>query len=142
MVTANSEMEVFKTQLGTLLGSSDAAEARLKELAKFGAETPFELPELVKAEKVLIGFGLQGQKAFQLTGKSGEQLRPSIGDIAAGVGVPFEELAVTFGKFSSGATGEAISRLQELGIVTKEELTGVGVEFDKAGRSFLHCRRR
>lgn len=133
MVKANSEMEVFKTQLGTLLGSADKAEARLKELAKFGAETPFELPELIKAEKVLIGFGLQGDKALKLTGKTATELRTVIGDIAAGVGVPFDELAVTFGKFSAGATGEAISRLQELGIVTKEQLQGVGIQFDKAG---------
>lgn len=133
MVKANSEMEVFKTQLGTLLGSADKAEARLKELAKFGAETPFELPELIKAEKVLIGFGLQGDKALKMTGKTATELRTVIGDIAAGVGVPFDELAVTFGKFSAGASGEAISRLQELGIVTKEQLQGVGIEFDKAG---------
>lgn len=133
MVKANAEMEVFKTQLGTLLGSADKAEERLKELAKFGAETPFELPELIKAEKVLIGFGLQGDKALKLTGKTATELRTVIGDIAAGVGVPFDELAVTFGKFSAGATGEAISRLQELGIVTKEQLQGVGIQFDKAG---------
>ncbi|MRS03506.1 hypothetical protein EG832_09855, partial [bacterium] len=133
MITGNQEMETYKTQLGTLMGSSKAAEERLAELAKFGAETPFELPELVRAEKVLIGFGLQGQKAFKLTGESATDLRTIVGDVAAGVGVPFEELALSMGKFSSGATGEAIARLQELGIVTKEQLSEVGIQFDKAG---------
>lgn len=133
MISGNAEMERYETQLGTLLGSSDAAKERLAELAKFGAETPFELPELVRAEKVLIGFGLQGQKAMERTGMSAEALRTVVGDVAAGVGVPFEELAVTVGKFSTGATGEAIARFQELGIVTKEELAAMGIAFDKGG---------
>jgi len=133
MISGNQEMETYKTQLGTLMGSAGAAEERLAELAKFGAETPFELPELVRAEKVLIGFGLQGQKAFKLTGESATDLRTVVGDVAAGVGVPFEELALTVGKFSSGATGEAISRLQELGIVTREQLQDVGIQFSKSG---------
>ncbi len=133
MIDGNKEMEKYQTQLGTLMGGADQAKERLAELAKFGAETPFELPELVRAEKVLIGFGLQGEKAVKLTGKTATDLRTIVGDISAGVGVPFEELAVTFGKFSSGATGEAISRLQELGIVTKEQMKEVGIQFDKAG---------
>lgn len=153
-VGANAEMETFETQLGTLIkGTADfkekyknvtdplelqaraaeEAKVRLAELNKFGAETPFELPQLAQAEKVLLGFGLTGQRALQLTGKSAADLRTIIGDVSAGVGVDFGELAVTFGKFSTGATGEAIARLQELGIVTKEELRGMGVEFDKAG---------
>ena len=81
----------------------------------------------------MIGFGLQGEKAMKLTGKSATELRTIIGDVSAGIGVPFDELAVTIGKFSTGATGEAIARLQELGIVTKEELSAAGIQFDKAG---------
>lgn len=154
MIDANSEMEKFETQIGTLLkGTEDfkskyknvtdplerqklaaeGAKDRIAELARFGAETPFDLPEIAAAEKVLLGFGLTGKKALELTGQSATDLRTTIGDVAAGVGVPFQELTVTLGKFSTGATGEAISRLQELGVVTKEELKKAGVEFDKAG---------
>lgn len=133
MVGGNAEMERYETQLATLLGGADAAKARLAELAKFGAETPFELPEVVRAEKVLLGFGLSGAKALALTQKSAGDLRALIGDIAAGTGAGFEEIALTFGKFSAGATGEAISRLQELGIVTREQLAELGIQFSKAG---------
>lgn len=133
MVSGNAEMETYETQLGTLLGSADAAKDRLKELAEFGAKTPFELPEVVRAEKVLLGFGLTGQKAVQMTGKSGTELRTIIGDIAAGTGASFEEMALNFGKFSAGATGEAISRFQEMGIVTREQLTAMGIQFSKSG---------
>lgn len=37
------------------------------------------------------------------------------------------------GKFSSGSTGDAINRLQELGVTTKTELTKMGLQFDKSG---------
>lgn len=133
MITGNAEMERYETQLGTLLGGADKAKERLAELAKFGATTPFELPEVVRAEKVLLGFGLTGQKALDLTKKSGADLRTVIGDIAAGTGASFEEVALTFGKFSAGATGEAISRLQEMGVVTREQLSDMGIQFSKSG---------
>jgi phage-related protein len=128
-----AEMERYETQLGTLMGSTDAAKQRLAELAKFGAETPFELPELVKAEKVLQGFGLTGEKALTMTGRSGQDLFKILGDVAAGTGVAFDEIALNFGKFSAGATGEAISRFQELGIATREQMAALGIQFSKSG---------
>lgn len=128
-----AEMERYQTQLTTLMGSSDMAKDRLQALAVFGASTPFELPELVRAEKVLQGFGLTGQKALDMTGLAYDDFFTRVGDIAAGVGRPFEEIALTFGKFSSGATGEAISRLQELGVATREQMAELGVEFSKSG---------
>lgn len=133
LTAGNAEFERYETQLTTLMGSSDAAKQRLAELAEFGAKTPFELPEIARAEKVLLGFGLAGEKALALSGKSAEDLRTVIGDVAAGTGVAFEEVALTFGKFSSGATGEAIARLQELGVVTKEQMAEVGIQFSKSG---------
>lgn len=133
MVSGNAEMETYETQLGTLLGSADKAKERLAELAKFGAETPFELPEVVRAEKVLLGFGLTGQKVVDLTGKSASEFRTLTGDIAAGTGAAFEEIALNMGKFASGATGEAISRFQEMGIATREQMTALGVQFSKSG---------
>lgn len=133
MVEGNAEMETYQTQLGTLMGSADLAKDRLAELAKFGATTPFELPEVVRAEKVLLGFGLTGEKVFKMTGQTGEQFRTTVGDIAAGTGAQFEEIALNMGKFSAGATGEAISRFQEMGIATREQMAAMGIEFAKSG---------
>lgn len=122
MISGNAEFERYQTQFGVLLGSADEAKKRLDELAKFGASTPFELPELVRADKVLTSFGIHSQDMLTI-----------VGDVAAGTGVNFEEMALTIGKFSAGATGEALSRFQELGIATKQELAKMGIEFDKAG---------
>jgi hypothetical protein len=133
MFAGNAEMERYEVQLGVLLGGADKAKERLAELAEFGAKTPFELPEVVKAEKVLLGFGLTAERALNMTGKSSTDLRTIIGDIAAGTGTSFEEIALNFGKFSAGMTGDVLSRFAELGIVTREQLAGMGIEFSKSG---------
>jgi phage-related protein len=133
MIDGNAEFERYQVQFGVLLGSSEAAEKRLKELADFGAKTPFELPEVVRADKVLQSFGLHAQDAAKRFGMSGSQIRTVAGDVAAGTGASFEEIAGYLGKFSSGATGESIARFQELGIVTRKELAEMGLRFSKSG---------
>ena len=133
MVSGNVEMETYQTQLGTLLGGADKAKERIQQLAKIGAETPFDLPQLVAAEKIMAGFGLTTEKTQQLTGRSLDDYRRSIGDMAAATGAPLDEVTLLWSKFGSGATGEAISRLQELGIVTREQMAAMGVEFSKSG---------
>lgn len=133
MVSGNAEFERYETQFGVLLKSSDAAKQRLSELAEFGAKTPFELPELVRADKVLTAFGLHSETTAAKFGVSGDQILKTIGDVASGTGTSFEELSVTFGKFASGSTGDAIARFQELGIATKEEMASWGLQFSKTG---------
>lgn len=133
MIQGNAEFERYETQFGVLLGSTQAAKDRLKELADFGAKTPFELPEVVRADKVLQGFGLHSQEAAKRFGFSGTQIRTIAGDLAAGTGQNFEDMARYLGQFASGSTGEAISRFQELGITTREELAKMGLEFSKSG---------
>lgn len=133
MVEGNAEMERYETQFGVLLGSTGAAKDRLKELADFGARTPFELPEVVRADKVLQGFGLHSAEAAKKFGMSGSQIRTLAGDLAAGTGTSFEDMATYLGKFASGSTGEVISRFQELGITTREELAKMGLQFSKSG---------
>lgn len=133
MIRGNAEMQTYETQFGVLLKSTDKAKQRLKELAEFGAKTPFELPEVVRADKILQGFGLHSEESAKKFGISGTRIRTLAGDIAAGTGQGFEEMATLLGKFASGATGEAISRFQDLGITTREELAKMGLEFSKSG---------
>jgi hypothetical protein len=133
MISGNAQFETYETQFGVLLGSAGAAKDRLAELAQFGASTPFELPEVVQADKILQGFGLHSEEAAKKFGFSGQQIRTIAGDVASGSGAAFNEIAGYLGKFASGATGEAISRFQELGIVTREQLGQMGVAFSKSG---------
>ena len=65
MVSGNAEFERYQTQFGVLLKSSEAAKDRLAELADFGAKTPFELPEVVRADKILQAKRRLGSKVGQ-----------------------------------------------------------------------------
>jgi hypothetical protein len=132
-IAGNAEFERYNTQFGVLLGSAEAAKTRLSELTTFSASTPFELPQVVQADKILTGFGLTSDEAAKRFGFNAAQIRTIAGDVAAGTGASFQDMALLLGKFSSGATGEAISRFQEMGIVTREQLTGMGLEFSKSG---------
>lgn len=132
-IAGNAEFERYNTQFGVLLGSAEAAKERIAELTQFSASTPFELPQVVQADKILTGFGLTSEEAAQRFGFNATQIRTIAGDVAAGTGASFQDMALLLGKFSSGATGEAISRFQEMGIVTREQLAQMGLEFSKSG---------
>jgi phage-related protein len=134
MINSNAAFEQYETRFETLLGSTDAAKERMADLAEFGAKTPFELPGVVEADIVLQGFGLHSEEAAKKFGFSGEQIRTIAGDVASGTGSDFKEMALLIGKFSAGATGEAISRMMELGITNRDELAKMGLEFSKSGQ--------
>jgi hypothetical protein len=134
MIGGNAAFEQYNTQFEVLLGSAEAAKDRMADLAEFGQKTPFELPQVVEADRILQGFGLHSEEAAKKFGFSGEQIRTIAGDVASGTGSNFQEMALLIGKFSSGATGETIARMQELGITNREELAKMGLEFSKSGQ--------
>lgn len=133
-ISSNAQFEDFSTRFEVLLGSAGAAQERMEELAEFGKRTPFELPGVVQADLILQSFGFHSEEAAQKFGMSGEQIREVAGNVASGTGAKFEEIAGYLGRFASGATGEAIMRFQELGIVTREQMSNMGLEFSKAGQ--------
>lgn len=133
MVSGNDQFDQFNLRFTTLLKSADAAQTRLGELAAFGARTPFELPEVVQADQILQAFGFHAADVVKKYGMTGEQIREITGDVASGVGRPFDEIASLLGRFASGATGEALMRFGELGIVTRDQLRTMGIEFNNAG---------
>lgn len=117
VVQANASRETAVLQFQTLLGSAEAAQAQIKELAAFAANTPFELPEVLNAARTLQTFGksaLNNKKALT-----------SIGDAAAASGKPFEEVAFwvgrMYGSLSSGQPfAEAINRFTEMAVIGPE----------------------
>jgi len=125
------QMEQMKLGFETLLGSADAAQKRIEELAKFAAETPFELAGISKAARLMETFGLFSMKNLKM-----------VGDAAAGVSVGIEEIAFWVGRaytaIQSGRPfGEAAMRLQELGLLSgvarnkMEEMTKSGASADE-----------
>jgi len=133
LISGNKEFERYQTQLSVLLGGVDAATERIATLSEFGQKTPFELPGIITAEKILLSFGLTAENAQQRFGFAADEIRTIAGDVAAGTGQAFDSIAGYIGRFSAGSVGEAIMRFQELGIVTRQELQGMGLEFSKSG---------
>lgn len=130
-VEANKQFEGFRTQFTTLLKSADKANERIAELAEFGVKTPYELPEIVQADKLLQTFG----GTAIATGKS----LKLIGDAAAAVDTPFQNVAFWFGRMYSSMQagrpfGEASARLQELGILSGDVRNKLE-DMQKSGKS-------
>lgn len=115
-VKAAGEMEQLEVAFTTMLGDADKAKGLLGEIADFAANTPFELTEVQKGSKALLAFGIEA-----------ENIIPSmknLGDIAAGVGMPIDELATIYGKARTSGTlfAEDINQLTERGIPIIGEL--------------------
>lgn len=114
-IAAGSEAEDLTVQFKVLLGSVEEAKKRIKEYSDFGAKTPFELGEIARAGRILQVFGGD----VLATGKNLQM----IGDIAAGVGQPFQDVAMWVGRMydalqSGRPWGEAGARLQEMGALS------------------------
>ena len=74
----------------TILGSASEAQTVLGELVDFAATTPFDLPGVREAGQQLLAFGFETQELIPTL--------TAVGDVAAGVGVPFGELAEIYGR--------------------------------------------
>ena len=111
------QIAMVELQFKSLLGGMDAAQARMRDLVHFAARTPFRLPEVAKASRLMQVF--TGSLA-----SSGEGLR-LIGDAAAGVGTDLRHVAFWVGRMlflieQGQPFGEAALRMQELGLMTGE----------------------
>lgn len=112
-----AEFERYEVQLGVLLGGVSNAKEKIAELADIGAKTPFQFDELIKMTKQL-----EVMTRGALTSRESIIM---IGDVAAGVGAPLDELGMWFGRLYDGIdsgrpVGEALMRLQELGVISGE----------------------
>lgn len=116
-VEAAAQMETIETSFKVFLGSAQAAKDRMKELSDFAAHTPFQLPQVAEASKILQVL----TKGALATGKGLEL----VGDIASGTNREFAETAQTVGKLfaalrSGTHPGQALESLQESGAISPE----------------------
>lgn len=130
-VNKAAEMETLETAFAPLIGGTVAAKERIKELSEFAAATPFELPEIAKASRVLEVL----TKGALSTGSA----LTLVGDVASATQQPFDEIAMWIGRLYDGLqsgrpVGEAMMRLQELGAVSGD-VRGQIEKMQKAGVS-------
>jgi len=113
-IDAKAKFETLELTFKAILGSTEKAKKRMRELAEFASSTPFKLEGIAESSKILETL----TKGALSTGKG---LR-MVGDAAAIAGVPMEELSVHIGRAHSNLSnnrpaGESISRMQELGLI-------------------------
>lgn len=138
-IAGNAGMEQYQTSFKVLLGSAYDARQRIAELTQFANTTPFNMPEVVRADRVLQTFG----GTALATGKN----LSLIGDIASGTNQRFEDVAMWTGRaydaLQSGRPwGEAAMRLQEMGALSGqarqrlEDLQASGASGQKVWAAF------
>lgn len=115
IVKSAADFEKLQVSFTTFLGSAEKANRVLGQLEKFSIVTPFTIDQVNEAGKSLLAFGI-----------AAEDLQPSlksIGDIAAGTGKDFNELAVIYGKARVQGTlfAEDINQLTEAGVPVIDE---------------------
>lgn len=114
-IKAAADFESLNIAFTTFLGDSKEAEKVLKDLEDFSVSTPFTPEQVQNAGKALLAFGVETDKLESSLG--------AIGDLSAGTGKDFNELAVIFGKAKVQGTlfAEDINQLTESGIPIIQE---------------------
>ncbi|MEA5144915.1 MAG: tape measure protein [Candidatus Limiplasma sp.] len=122
-VAYNSQMEQYTTSFATMLGSTEAAQAKLEELKEYAAKTPFEFPGLAQATQTLLAFGIE-------EGKASDALK-MIGDISQGSQEKLNGLSLVFGQVAS--TGKLMG--QDLLQMINQGFNPLTIIADKTGAS-------
>lgn len=138
---AAGETQAFEGSLQALLQSKEKADALGAQVKEFAAQTPFSANEVRQSVTQFIGFGFEADKVIDTLG--------NLGDVAAGLNVPFGDLAQTYGRLKEGDVLDSLSlkSFQRQGIpivrelanvlgVSKDEVTGL-VSEGKVGFSAL-----
>lgn len=90
-VSSAVEFEQINIAFETIIGNAEQAKATLASLEQFANVTPFDTPEVIRAGQALLALGF-----------AADQLVPTmeyVGNISAGLKIPFEELATLMGQF-------------------------------------------
>lgn len=87
-VEYSKEFEQNMIAFEVMLGSATKATNTLNALSKFAAETPFEMPEIVKAARGLITFGEEGEQLMKTLN--------DVGNAAAATSTNFAMVALIF----------------------------------------------
>lgn len=115
MISANAEYERASITLEVMLGSAERARQRIEDLNKFAASTPFELPGILQASKML--------ELARVPAEKHQEVLRMTGDMAAAAGIDIGEMGTwvqrAYAAIQAGQPwGEAAMRLGELGVLS------------------------
>jgi hypothetical protein len=118
------EFESMQVDLEVLSGSAEKAKDLMEELSTFAAETPLELPGLVKSAQMLLQFGIEADQVVPLL--------EVLGNAAGGVQGKLDQLSLAFGHAASQGrlTGYSMRQMIFAGFNPLKEInkmTGRGI---------------
>jgi len=125
-LSSAANFEKLQMQMEVLTGSAEKGKEVFKTLVNFAAATPFELPELVKANNTLMGFGMSAKDAF-------DSLK-MIGDVSAVAGGDLQGITVAFGQAAASGRlmGQDLLQLVNNGVPIIDMLeSSMGVAKEK-----------
>lgn len=121
---AAGQMERYQSQFTVLTGSAEKAKALLIDLRKFAETTPFELPEVIDAARLMMAFQLVDALGGIREGLS------IVGDTAQAMGIPMEQAILTLSKLKAGMFD--MGEMARTGI-TRPAMEAQGIKFTKSG---------
>lgn len=89
LALVRGEYQQLEVAFETMLGSKSQADALMGQLIDTAAKTPFEMSEVAEASKMLLAYGMEGNKVNETLIR--------LGDIAAGLSMPLKDLAFLYG---------------------------------------------
>ena len=89
VATVRGEFQQLEIAFKTMLGSKEKADALMAQLIKTAATTPFQISDIAASAKQLLAYGLEADKVNETLIR--------LGDIAAGLSVPINDLAYLYG---------------------------------------------
>ena len=115
-VGANAELQLMnlKTLFG---GNAEAAEAMYERISEYGKVTPYDKAGLIEAQRTMMSFGIEGEKAFKTL--------KQIGDIAMGDKQKMQSLSLAFAQMSSTGklTGQDLMQMVNAGFNPLQEIS-------------------
>ena len=83
------EFQQLEIAFNTMLGSKAQADALMSQLIKTAATTPFNIGDIANSAKQLLAYGVEAEKVNETLIR--------LGDIAAGLSIPINDLAYLYG---------------------------------------------
>jgi tape measure domain-containing protein len=89
IATVRGEYQQLDVAFKTMLGSAEQADALMQQLTRTAATTPFGLEDVAQGAKQLLAYGLEAEKVNDTLIR--------LGDIAAGLSMPLNDLVYLYG---------------------------------------------
>lgn len=118
-ITGAAQLEQLNIAFEVFLGSAEKAKRVVLDLRRFADVTPFETEQVNSAGRSLLAFGFTAQDLIPTLTK--------VGNVAAGTGKDFGELALIYGKARAEGLiqNDTLNQLAEAGIPIYAELAKV-----------------